>query len=64
MVDYLQPYNSELSIIEKQEVFSIRNGLVNIPANFGSEEECKCGEKENSAHIYECKIFRNESPKI
>ena len=37
---------------------------MNIPANFGSEKECKCGIKENSAHIYECKSFNNERPKI
>ena len=39
MVDYLLPYNSELPIKEKQEIFSIRNGMVNIPANFGSEQD-------------------------
>ena len=38
--------------------------MVNIPANFGSEKECKCGLIENSAHIYECKILNNEQPKI
>ena len=60
MVDYLLPYNSELPIKEKQEIFSIRNGMVIIPANFGSEKECKCRAKENAAHIYEWKILNNE----
>ena len=51
-------------IKKKKEIFSIRNGKVNIPANFGSEKECKCGEKENSAHIDECKILNNELPEF
>ena len=64
IANYLRPYNSNLSIEEKQEIFAIRNGMVNIPANYGSEKECKCGMKENTAHIYECKILNNERPKL
>ena len=64
IANYLRPYNSNLSIEEKQEIFAIRNGMVNIPANYGSEKECKCGMKENTAHIYDCKILNNDRPKL
>ena len=58
--DYLQPYSSNLTIKEKQEIFSIRNSMVNIPTNFGLEEKCMCGKIESLSHIYECKILNEE----
>ena len=64
MASYLQPYSSTLKINEKQEIFSIRNKMVNIPANFGTINECICGTTENSAHIYDCQKLNKERPKI
>ena len=64
MASYLQPYCSFLTINEKQEIFSIRNGMINIPANYGTNSECICGNNENSAHIYECQKLNEEQPKI
>ena len=64
---YLQPFNNTLTIEQKREMFSIRNKMVKIPANFSSncEEKCVCGEKEEMQHIYECKKFcDNEVPTI
>ena len=63
MANYLQPYISNLSITEKQEIFSLRNSMVNIPTNFGIEENCQCGKLESTKHIYECKIFNEEEAK-
>ena len=64
MAAYLQPYSSALSIREKQEIFSIRNGMVNIPDNFGTKSICVCGNFENTAHVYECQTLNKEKPKI
>ena len=64
MASYLQPYSSTLKINEKQEIFSIRNKMVNIPANFATINECICGNIENSANIYDCQKLNNEQPKI
>ena len=59
MAEYLQPYNYHLNIEQQREMFSVRNKMVNIPANFSSasETKCICGEKEELSHIYECKIL-------
>ena len=39
--------------------------MINIPANFSSkcEANCKCGQREEMSHIYECKIYNgNQQP--
>ena len=59
MADYLLPH-SDLSIIEKQEIFEIRNKMTKISASFNREKElskCVCGQHENMEHIYECKTL-------
>merc|ERR1719481_2406745 len=59
MADYLLPH-SDLLIIEKQEIFEIRNKMTKISANFNGEKElskCVCGQHENMEHIYECKTL-------
>ena len=56
MEDYLLPINSELSVSEKQKMFSMKNRMTRIPANFPKaniEHKCYCGSKENMKHIYE-----------
>ena len=57
MSEYLQPYNRYLTVEQKQEMFAVRNRMVNIPCNFGSKTKCECGKNEDMSHIYECKIL-------
>ena len=40
--------------------------MVNIPANFSSKNEtkCRCGEKEEMSHIYECKQLNNKKQQL
>jgi hypothetical protein len=57
IADYLVPHDELLSISDQREIFSIRNKIILIPANFSShkiEYKCECGEKENMRHIYVC----------
>ena len=65
MADYLQPYNSKLSIEEKRRLFALRNRMTEIPSNYGKKEEkCVCGNEENLPHIYSCNILNKIEPKI
>ena len=59
MSEYLLPFNNELTIEEKCELFAVKNRMINIPFNFSSkcEYECKCGRKEDMNHIYECELY-------
>ena len=60
MEDYLLPTNCELSVSEKQKMFSVKNRMTRIPANFPKaniEYKCYCGSKEDMKHIYECEIL-------
>jgi hypothetical protein len=64
MAEYLLPYNNKLTIVEKQNLFSVKNRMVWIPANFpkpNTEYKCICGRKEDMIHIYNCKILNNGS---
>ena len=36
MAEYLQPYNYHLNIEQQREMLSVRNNMVNIPANISS----------------------------
>ena len=57
MADYLLPHDEKISISDQKEIFSIRNRMTPIPANFSShkiEHKCECGEIENMRHIYVC----------
>ena len=36
MAKYLLPFNKKMNIEQKREMFSVRNRMVNIPANFSS----------------------------
>ena len=67
MADYLLPFSSELTIIEKQEIFAIRNRMINIPVNYSSNKEihkCECGQIEEMSHIYECKNLNSEKSNL
>ena len=54
MAEYLMPNNDMLNIEEKQELFSVRNRMVNIGYNYGKKENCqKCNENEDMTHIWQ-----------
>ena len=57
MSDYLQPGYANITITEQRSIFSIRNRMIEIPANFQSRnkiEKCRCGKDENMEHLYTC----------
>ena len=59
MADYLLP-NNNLSNLDKQRIFAIRNKMIEIENNFpnGNKETlCFCGEKEEMPHIYYCEVL-------
>ena len=63
MSDYLLPSTSGLTISEKQEMFSIKNRMVQISYNFPQNkniDKCVCGEEETMEHIYSCKLLNKE----
>ena len=65
MAEYLTPNNDMLKIEEKQELFSVRNRMVNIGYNFGKKEKCiKCEENEDMTHIYDCKCLSKKTKEI
>ena len=62
MADYLKPFNSKLSIEQKQKLFAIRNRMVEISENFPGKEIssiCHCGTTETMSHIYYCEKWNN-----
>ena len=40
MAEYLMPSNNLINIEDKQNLFSIRNRMVNIENNFGKKRKC------------------------
>ena len=54
MADYHEPFNNELTIEQKHELFAVRYRMFNIPANFSFRCETKgiCGKKEEIVQIY------------
>ena len=66
MSDYLAPITG-LTISEKQEMFSIKNRMIQISYNFPNNkkiETCLCGQEENMEHIYLCKILNKEKEQL
>ena len=64
MEDYLLPENTMLTIDEKQQLFAVRNRMIEIASNFpkpGGKPSCLCGAEENMKHIFNCKMFNEES---
>ena len=65
--EYLMP-NNQLNNEEKRRIFSIRNRMINIPANFISrdknEYKCICKQREDMEHIYECLFLNEQRPEI
>ena len=64
MAEYLMPNDQNTNIENQQYLFSIRNGMVNIPANFGSKSQCICGENEKMQHIYSCENLNYEKEEV
>ena len=64
MAEYLMPNDQNMNIQNQQYLFSIRNGMVDIPANFGSKAQCICGENEIMQHIYSCEHLNNEKEEV
>ena len=64
MAEYLLPHNKEMNNIEKQNTFSIRNGMVELPDNYGKVETCICGKKEDMKHVYSCNMLSKEEIEI
>ena len=64
MADYLLPNENIKSIEDQRYLFAIRNKMINIPTNFGKYSNCKCGENEDMAHIYNCNILNKKEEKI
>ena len=66
MAEYLLPMNNKITIEQKCEMFAVKNSMINIPANFSSQSEikCGCGANEDMAHIYECEKYNLVSPEI
>ena len=62
MAEYLLPFNNQLTIENKCEMFEIKNRMTNIPSNFSSKSEnkCRCGTREVMSHIYECDLYNME----
>ena len=67
MSEYLLPTNKNLTLEQKRRQFSIRNKMIDIPANFPKSKEktvCFCGNIEDMNHIYECELFSSEKQNI
>ena len=63
MSDYLLPSTKGLTISEKQEMFAIKNRMVQISYNFSQNkniDSCLCGEEETMKHIYSCKLLNKQ----
>ena len=48
MAEYLLPFNNQLTIDNKCEMFAIKNRMIDIPTNFSSNNEtkCQCGKQQ------------------
>ena len=65
MAEYLLPSTSEMTVDKKRNLFSVRNKMADIPANFQDSKiktECLCGEAENMEHLYECNTLNENEP--
>ena len=66
MSDYLAPITG-LTISEKQEMFAIKNRMVQISYNFPNNKKiktCLCGQEEDMEHIYLCEILNKEKEQL
>ena len=64
MAEYLQPGYENITITEQRSIFSIRNRMIEIPANFpagNKKETCCCGSEETMKHLYICEYLSEET---
>ena len=61
LTDYLLP-DCDITVEEKQEMFSIRTEMNDIPCNFGNKTDCEMGCKQllNSEHMLTCLVINEE----
>ena len=68
MAEYLTPGYRNISIEEQRSIFSIRNRMIDLSANFPSGrniELCVCGQELDMKHLYICKYWCDKvSPDI
>ena len=67
MAENLLPHNENISIAEKQYIFSIRNRMIRIGDKFNikeCEKPCICGEQIDTKHIYTCGKLNEENIRI
>ena len=67
MADYLMPNEVGLTISDQRDIFSVRNRMTPIPANFSSKKTeyiCVCGETEDMRHIYVCQYWNNTNENV
>ena len=57
MAEYLLPINTQLTVIQKQKMFAVKNRMIEIYENFPGKNEFICKEKESMSHIYYCEIL-------
>ena len=65
--EYLSPLASHLSITDKRKMFSVRNMMIDIPANFSKanrDMKCICGEIETMKHLYICEQLSIDNSKL
>ena len=65
MSEYLLP-SDKLNIEEQRKLFSLRNNMNNIPANYCASNEntakCICEKSENNEHLYICEYLNDKEP--
>ena len=67
MAEYLLPTNMKMTVGQKQNMFSVKNRMLEIAENFPGkklEDKCWCGQLENILHIYNCAILNENKPKV
>ena len=69
MSDYLMPNSSGLSVTGQRYIFSVRNKMIFLPANFPlnmkeTNMKCACGDKEDMRHVYVCTHWNTEREEI
>ena len=63
MSEYLSPLASDLSITDKRNIFTVRNMMTDIPANFSKLNQdmmCICCKLETMEHLYYCEILSSD----
>ena len=67
MAEYLLPKNMKMTVSQKQNMFSVKNRMLEIAENFPGkqiEDKCWCGQLENILHIYNCEILNEIKPSV